>query len=364
MIRRATQLAGVGDAQLLRQAGCGPHAAETAPSLGVPRRRKAWDGRSGAWSRVRSCGTGSPTPRNMRPTRLGSSLVCARRACWVRVRFSETNLGQVTGYAVALVGHPAEVGAPRWYGGGRLAAELTLPQLRHRWDREHPGAGERSGTLRFTAPERDMLYRHAARQAAAATEHIRRRAGHHPDAAADAAWAAAATFDTAAQVIHDPALLCAADAYDRAARVPHGRIPCLTPVGDRLRATARLIALVGDTGGDDTALAGALTANLAALAVAVTELRQAQKHAAQAAAARNAAEHMHTAMTRARSPVSQPGRPQRPRRPRSASAGDAARQDFPMPLRLDQALLTAVSTTGAARPGRGHQPPTRAGPDR
>ena len=38
-----------------------------------------------------------------------------------------------------------------------------------------------------------MLYRHTARHAAAVAEHIRRSAGHHPDAAADAAWAAATT---------------------------------------------------------------------------------------------------------------------------------------------------------------------------
>ena len=209
-----------------------------------------------------------------------------------------------------------------------------------------------------------MLYRHTARHAAAVAEHIRRSAGHHPDAAADAAWAAAATFDAAAWALHDPALRCAADAYDRAARVPYGRIPRRTPDGDRLRATARLIALASDGGGDSTILARALIANLVALAFAVTELRRAQGHAAQAAAARKAAEHMHAAVMRARSSVPRPGWPQGPRRPRSASAGDATRQDFPMPLRLDQALLTAASTTGAARPRRSHQPPTRAGPGR
>ena len=40
----------------------------------------------------------------------------------VRPRFSEINPGQVTGYAVALAGHVGENGAPRWYGGGGLAA--------------------------------------------------------------------------------------------------------------------------------------------------------------------------------------------------------------------------------------------------
>ncbi len=52
----------------------------------------------------------------------------------VRLRFSEIDAGQVTGYAVALPGQDADGGAPRWYGGGRLSAELTLPRLRSRWD--------------------------------------------------------------------------------------------------------------------------------------------------------------------------------------------------------------------------------------
>jgi hypothetical protein len=45
----------------------------------------------------------------------------------VRVRFSETDPGQVTGYSVTVPGHTGPDGTPLWYGGGRLAAGLTLP---------------------------------------------------------------------------------------------------------------------------------------------------------------------------------------------------------------------------------------------
>jgi hypothetical protein len=45
----------------------------------------------------------------------------------IRVRFSETDPGQVTGYSVTLPGHTGPDGTPLWYGGGRLAAGLTLP---------------------------------------------------------------------------------------------------------------------------------------------------------------------------------------------------------------------------------------------
>ncbi|MDL4813196.1 relaxase/mobilization nuclease domain-containing protein [Actinomadura opuntiae] len=51
----------------------------------------------------------------------------------VRRRFSQRTAGQVTGYAVALPGDVNAEGRPIWYGGGKLAADLTLPQLRRRW---------------------------------------------------------------------------------------------------------------------------------------------------------------------------------------------------------------------------------------
>jgi hypothetical protein len=287
-----------------------------------------------------------------------------RSGVLVRLRFSETHPGQVTGYAVTLTGHATRDGTLRWYGGGRLAADLTLPRLRHRWN-HRPGPPRRSGAFRFGAAEREPLYQFAGRQAAVAAERICRSAGNNSTTAADVAWAAAAAFAVAADALHDPALRDAADAYDRAARPPYGQIPGRTVDGDRLRATARLLALAGDLGGDGTVLAGALLASLAGLAVAVAELRQAQQHAAQAAAARKAAEHMHEAMLRAGVSVRWPGQVAQPQHARSRHA-DATSRDFPMGLRLDPATLAAASGTSQATPGRrcGYQPPKRAGPGR
>jgi hypothetical protein len=88
----------------------------------------------------------------------------------VRLRFSDADPGQVTGYAVGLAGHAGPDGAPAWYGGGRLAAGLTLPRLRAAWAAGPAGAPGRSGTFRGSAPERDAIYGHAAR----------RRGGAHP----------------------------------------------------------------------------------------------------------------------------------------------------------------------------------------
>ena len=67
------------------------------------------------------------------------------RVAGVRVRFSETDQGQVTGYSVTLPSHTGPDGIPLWYGGGRLAAGLTLPRLRERWKRGIRAAG---GTFR------------------------------------------------------------------------------------------------------------------------------------------------------------------------------------------------------------------------
>ncbi|GAB3976539.1 hypothetical protein GCM10027615_46460 [Plantactinospora veratri] len=41
--------------------------------------------------------------------------------------------GGPDGYAVATADHRSAVGAVIWYGGGRLARDLTLPALRRRW---------------------------------------------------------------------------------------------------------------------------------------------------------------------------------------------------------------------------------------
>ena len=222
-------------------------------------------------------------------------------------------------------------------------------------------AGWKPGTPRWAGSERETLYRHAARQAATAAEHVRRSARGHPTSAADTAWAAADALHSAARALHDPELRRAADAYDRAARPPYGRIPLHTRSGDQLRATARLLALVGNISGDGTLAVAALLASLLDLAAAVTELRQAQQHAAQAAAARRAAEHLHCAHTRARSRAAQSGWAARPERGRRAPTG--VRRDFPDPIRLDQAPLDAhAAASYRSRPAPTVGPTRRAGP--
>jgi hypothetical protein len=167
--------------------------------------------------------------------------------------------------------------------------------------------GGQGGAFRFTAPERDEIYRHAARQAAASAEHIRRCALGDPGRAADAAWAAADTLQVAARALGSLELKCAADIYSRAARAGYCRIPSPTGEGSQLRAAARLMALAGRVSGDTTLVAAPLIANLVALEIAAAELRQAQQHAAHATAARSAVTHLQAARGRPRGPA--PPRP-------------------------------------------------------
>jgi len=250
----------------------------------------------------------------------------------VRARYSTRNPGQVTGYAVALVGDTSRAGGAVWFGGGKLAADLTLPKLRARWDGASAPAQLRA---QFTADERDAIWEHAARTAHDAGERIRRCAATDPAAVTDAAWAASDTLHAAAAVLGSRVIRQAADSYARAARAPYARIPRRTPAGTGLRQAARLLSRAA-LGGQLPGFAQAqLVTQLAALVDAVTELRRAQRHAAQAAAARRAAEHLHAERRRLT----------RRAESRVARSARLAAEDFPV------TPWAAMRANGAQRPG-------------
>ena len=222
----------------------------------------------------------------------------------VRTRTSSTNPGQVTGYAIALPGDTARSGGPVWYGGGKLAADLSLPKLRHRWPRTDDSADDQ-----FTAAERSAAWDHVAHVAEQASVRVRECAATDPAAAADAAWAAADTLHAAAAALGSRVLRQAADAYDRAARVPHGRIPAATPAGNSLRRAARLLSAYGYVSCDTTFRPILLITRLAALAEAIAALRQTQERAAQAASALGAAQRLRAAREFYAAPAARGGFP-------------------------------------------------------
>jgi len=205
----------------------------------------------------------------------------------VRTRNSTRNPGEVTGYAVALAGDSTGSGEPVWYGGGKLAADLTLPKLRHRWHGSVPAA---RGPL--TAAERAAVWEQALSAVDAATTHVQEMAAGCPGSAADAAWAAASTMHTAAALLGSRVLRQAADAYDRAARPPWARIPPPTVAGTSLRSAARLLSALANISGDPVIRPAVLIARLAALAGAVAQMRESQQRAAQAAGALDAAQRL------------------------------------------------------------------------
>ena len=87
----------------------------------------------------------------------------AVRGVRVRLRRSTVRPDEVTGYAVRLDGDVTASGRPVWFGGGKLAADLTLPKLRRRWS-----PGRLSGRGMGGPAARLALRREVARCAAAA----------------------------------------------------------------------------------------------------------------------------------------------------------------------------------------------------
>ena len=89
----------------------------------------------------------------------------AARGVLVRLRNSAVRADEVTGYAVALADDRAPGGGPVWFGGGKLAADLTLPKLRKRWA---DGPGRLSGRGMGSPAARAVLRREVTRAARAA----------------------------------------------------------------------------------------------------------------------------------------------------------------------------------------------------
>ena len=130
----------------------------------------------------------------------------------------------------------AATGRPLWYGGGRLAAGLTLPRLRRRWDSPRSGA---AGTFRGVPVHcpgtgRDLRARgasgrgrggaHPALRPATIRPGQRMRRGQRPTPCTSRRGPCG-----------NPELRRAADSYDRAARARYGVVPARTRQGSQLR---------------------------------------------------------------------------------------------------------------------------------
>ena len=256
----------------------------------------------------------------------------------VRLRDDPARPGGAAGYAVSLPGLAGRDGSQLWYGGHTLAPHLALGALRRRWQAGRPGAPP--GPADFTGADATDIFSYAAAAAAEAARQIRAAPG--SDQAADIAWAAADVLTAAAEAAGSPELARAADSFSRAARAPWGRIPAPSPPGAGLRTAAYLLTACIPAGTRRRIDRLALVRALAGLAIAVAEMRDAQRRLLQAAAARRAAADLAAAAAAGPDPAEIPAR--------------LAAADFPGP--------PVTVRPAPARPGRARGPgrPARPGP--
>jgi hypothetical protein len=279
----------------------------------------------------------------------------------VRERFSERNPGEITGYAVALPDRYDNDGKPIYFGGGKLAPDLTVPKLQLRWTRplggpEGSGSGaqgateegsartrressgadagqQTTGRDRFglTPEERLGIWQQALHAATTATDHIWANAVADPSSAADAAWAASDFLAACGRLVdgrRGGPLSAAALEFDAAARELFGKTPHRTAAGQGLRVAARLLLSAQVAQPSELKQLLALLAQLSALADAVARLRETQERAAQAAAARRAAEQLRDVTSYYGTPRPARGTHEGPSQARSAertTTGSAAR---------------------------------------
>jgi hypothetical protein len=216
----------------------------------------------------------------------------------VKLRPSQTNPEEFTGYSVGLPTERDKTGEPVWFGASHLAADLSLPKLRIRWGSATPAGQTSPGPagsepVRVSAAQRAQTLSRAAATVTAAAEEIRRVAGSHPQAAQALAQAAADTLTAVASTVEGRrggALTEAAERFDKAARAGYAKVARATSRSYELRAMARLVRLMGHISGDeDTFALLALVLDLARLGDTLAWWRQGQDAWHQADAARQAA---------------------------------------------------------------------------
>jgi len=215
------------------------------------------------------------------------------RVAGVVVRERRDPAGILSGYAVGRT----EPGKDTvFYGGGKLAADLSLPKLQARWaaagGRTAPTAGQPSAPI----GDRAVLWSQATQAAAQAAEQVRQHSSSTDTgdltSAGDAAAAAAEVLSAASRLIEGVdggPLTRAARDYDRAAREVRGRLPEPTIAGSLLRTAALQMARGTRSHKSEAAQILMLVAQIGRLSQSVAALREAQGRSAQAAAARRAA---------------------------------------------------------------------------
>lgn len=263
-----------------------------------------------------------------------------RRNVVVRPRYAPGG-HNVVGYSVALRPDPAKdkvAAAPIWFGGGRLARDLTLPRLREHWKTSPAAAREALAEWRrqrtgqsITRPGHATTYPAASwAQAAAVVDRVRAELA---TVASDdfATWAGVAreaagvlaAWSSRLEVRTPGPLAAAADALARSAQTPIGR-PRAHRVGrvKDLRGVA-MVAAAASRDADSLAGQRMLLRQIIRLMNALSRVHQARGQAHQAAMLAEAAcaglarmqHHTMTASTSARAVAMAPPAPRLTRPP-------------------------------------------------
>lgn len=200
----------------------------------------------------------------------------------VRVKQRIAPDGAVTGYAVALPGDRDGQQAPVWFSGAKLAADLSLPRVRERW--QGPPAAEAIGA---------EVWRVAEERVRAAEQQLGVGGLHRGAGEVAALGDVVAAAGARAPGLVREQLRRAAEEFERAGRAPTAR----TLEGEArelLRSSARELESA-PARSDVAAMLGFLVA-LAAVVAAAQRWHEAQGHRAQAQAAGRAGRSLREAV--------------------------------------------------------------------
>jgi hypothetical protein len=216
-------------------------------------------------------------------------------AAGLLIRTREAPSGDLLGYKVALPNDRNKDGEPVFYPGARLAPDLSLPRIRERWSADHSAQAPLTDTPGRTAPKRPSA---ARRQTASAAWTAITIIEQGPDTVAAAYIASAGEVldalakTSAAHTRRE--LRDAAFAYERASR---SHVRAERGHDRALRQAARDLVHGGPAlgRGEDGATTAMAIDMLFFLVTAAVHWHARKGHAQQAAAAREAAEHLRAA---------------------------------------------------------------------
>ncbi|MFF4820742.1 relaxase/mobilization nuclease domain-containing protein [Kitasatospora sp. NPDC001309] len=221
------------------------------------------------------------------------------REAGLRVKLRNAPSGDVLGYSVALPGDRNRDGEPIWFPGSTLAPDLSLPRIRRRLDTA-PATATPEPDNRPTRSGRSAPARRR-REAAGTAERAAAVLDQDDDEAAAHLVGAGEILDALAQT--SPAatrteLRDAARAFERATR---SHVRAENADIRALRSAARGIVHAGSAlgRGEDGGTTAMVLSTLVLVALAAARWHSARGHAQQAAASRQAAEHLRTAYQQA-----------------------------------------------------------------